>query len=289
MDIVAIIAFRNEEPFLANCVRHLIRNGVRIAAIDNESTDGSKLVFDDPDVRPHLVAFDSVPHEGCYRWRLILEKKMQIAASLDADWIIHVDADEIMHSYREHETLAAAIARNADAGATVISMDEFVFLPLETSYRPDITDVQPLVHYYFYEPLPCRLMRAWKNQAGASMVESGGHIVVGGNQVLATETLVLRHYPFRDQAHAYEKYSSRRYSPAELAQGCTPQPHRLSCRGFQVSPRGGPASAGLSARAAAGQVAAAVAALLAMVMRTAIPRPAETTGCPPVTKGQVSG
>ncbi len=219
MNIVAVLAFRNEEYYLGNCARHLIRNGIRIAAVDNDSTDGSKLILQHADIRDHVIAYDVIPYEGRYRWKPILERKMQIAASLDADWIIHVDADEIMHSYHPDETLASAIARIAETGCTVVNMDEFVFLPVERDYVRDYPGMQPLIHYYFFEPQPCRLMRAWKNERGVSMVQSGGHIVSGSSGAIAGESLALRHYPFRNQAHAYEKYINRCYCPDELQLG----------------------------------------------------------------------
>jgi hypothetical protein len=219
MNIVAVLAFRNEEHYLGNCARHLIHNGIRIAAVDNDSTDGSRSVLQHPDIRGHVVSYDVIPYDGLYRWRPILERKMQIAASVDAEWIIHVDVDEIMLSYRPNETLAAAIERIAESGCAVINMDEFVFLPIEQDYVPDHPGMQPLAHYYFFEPQPHRLMRAWKNTPGASMVQSGGHTVYGASGAIAHESLALRHYPFRSQAHAYEKYVNRCYCPDELRMG----------------------------------------------------------------------
>jgi glycosyltransferase involved in cell wall biosynthesis len=219
MKIVAVLAFRNEESYLGNCARHLIRNGIRIAAIDNESTDDSKFVLQQPDIRDHIVAFQSVRYEGQYRWKPLLEAKMKIAANIEADWIVNVDADEIMHSYRADESLLAAITRIAETGCTVINMDEFVFLPIERDYASDCPGIQSLTQYYFFEPRPLRLMRAWKNQLGLSMVESGGHIIAGEAVALAAESIALRHYPFQTQPHAYRKYVTRRYCPDELKQG----------------------------------------------------------------------
>ena len=218
MEIVAIVAFRNEEACLGNCLLHLVRNGVRIAAIDNASTDTSTSVLHHPEIERHVIAYETIPYEGYYSWESILARKMALAKSVAADWIIHVDADEIMHSYRD-ETLAAAIARIAETGCTAINFDEFVFLPIEHEYQKNCGSMQPLLHYYFFEPTPNRLMRAWKNCAGLSMVASGGHVLSGDALVLATESLALRHYPFRNQAHAFEKYSTRRFNPAELARG----------------------------------------------------------------------
>lgn len=71
-------------------------------------------------------------------------------------------------------------------------------------------------YYYYYESWHGHLDRAWQTGCGHSMVESGGHHVVGDNVVLATEQLALRHYIVRDQAHAYEKYAGRVFLDHEL-------------------------------------------------------------------------
>ena len=34
---------------------------------------------------------------------------MEIIGELHTDWIVHLDADEVMHSYREGETLNEAL------------------------------------------------------------------------------------------------------------------------------------------------------------------------------------
>jgi len=218
IEIVAIVAFRNEEAFLGNCLLHLIRNGVRIAAIDNASTDASSSILRLPEIEPHVIAYETVPYEGYFPWESILARKMALAKSIAADWILHVDADEIMHSYHD-ETLSAAIQRIAETGCTAINFDEFVFLPIEHEYQSNCRSMQPLLQYYFFEPTPNRLMRAWKAETELSMTESGGHILSGDALVLATESLALRHYPFRNQAHAFEKYATRQFNPAELARG----------------------------------------------------------------------
>ena len=70
-------------------------------------------------------------------------------------------------------------------------------------------------HYYFFEPNPRRLMRAWKRQAGLMWGDSGGHRLTGTDLRLATESLALRHYIFRDQQHAFSKYAKRRFAEWE--------------------------------------------------------------------------
>jgi len=36
---------------------------------------------------------------------------MEIIRKLHTDWVVHLDADEVMHSYRKGETLNEALSR----------------------------------------------------------------------------------------------------------------------------------------------------------------------------------
>jgi glycosyltransferase involved in cell wall biosynthesis len=219
MRIVAIIAARNEEAYIANSLRHLIANGIYFAILDNASTDSTVEIATGAEFRSHLVGIEQIKYAGVCNWVHILQRKMEVVDSADADWVIHLDADEIMHSYRPRERLADAIRRIDEQGFNVVNFDEFVFLPVDFSYAPDIRGPQSLCRYYFFEPFAPRLMRAWKKAAGLSMVDSGGHVLSGPDIRLAPETMALRHYIFRDQHHAFDKYAERRFAPEELARG----------------------------------------------------------------------
>jgi hypothetical protein len=233
MEIVAIIAARNEELYLGNCLNHLAANSVKFAIIDDGSTDATYQIVHRPEFRRWLVRYLRLSSDGVYRWTSLLECKMQLAGEIAADWFIHHDSDEVMHSYRLGETLADAIRRIAQTGANVINLDEFVFLPVDHDYVPDSAGSQPLRHYYFFEPHPLRLNRIWKSGLGFSMVTSGGHQIAGDHVHLAKETLALRHYIVRDQDHASAKYNSRVFDPNELAKGWHLQRHNKPVRSFQ--------------------------------------------------------
>jgi hypothetical protein len=51
------------------------------------------------------------------------------------------------------------------------------------------------------------------------MVHAGGHTLSGDELRLSPEQLALRHYIFRDQEHAYTKYTQRLFAAADLASG----------------------------------------------------------------------
>lgn len=218
MEIVAIIACRNEEAYLGNCLSHLTKNGIKFAILDNGSEDATAKIAHRAEFARSLAHYEYLPFGGSYRLQSQLARKAELAQELTADWVIHHDADEIMHSYNENESLAEAIHRLSLTGADVINFDEFVFLPLDEAYVPDLLGMQRMRRYYFFEPQPNRLMRLCKPPLAQSFVEGAGHKIIG-SFTLAPETLALRHYIFRDQEHAFNKYAVRNFDAAELARG----------------------------------------------------------------------
>jgi glycosyltransferase involved in cell wall biosynthesis len=219
LSIVAILAVRNEAAHMANALRGFFRSGIDCLVIDNESGDGTPEICRRPEFAAGLKGLYSLPFPGHFSLRQSLEAKEQLIRTIDADWVIHADADEVMASSRPGETLRTAIERADAAGFTAIDFDEFVFLPLEADYRPDYHPPQPIRSYYFFQPYAPRLVRAWKPSARLSNVHYGGHMLAGEDLRLSPERLVLRHYPFKDQAHAFRKYADRRFCPDEVADG----------------------------------------------------------------------
>ena len=239
MKIVAILAVRNEELYVRRCLRWLVGQGVQVVVIDNESIDGTRRVCAEFS-RDGVIAITSYPYRGYYPWKGLLEEKTRLRKQLDADWVIHQDADEILSSSRPGESLHEAIRRADGAGYNAVNFNEFVFIPesVEKSYeRSDY--LLAMKHYYFFEPWAPRLIRAFKNNLDVDNVASAGHTLPLEAINLSPENLTLRHYIFLSVAHGRQKYLSRIYSMEELALGwhksrvrihnfsLVPPPHRL--------------------------------------------------------------
>jgi len=215
----AILAIRNEDAHLGNCLRHLVRNGLSIAIIDNGSTDRSREIYLSKEFSSSIVEVLFEPFDGNFSLEGQLKLKMQIADRLGGDWIVHVDADEMMHTYRDGETIVEGLRRLGSNGWNAVNFDEFVFVPLESDYRADVEEFPELLYYYFFQPAFPRLMRAWRPGNGLSMLGNAGHVLSGSKLKLAPETFALRHYIFRDQAHAFVKYATRTYPESERRRG----------------------------------------------------------------------
>ena len=236
MLVTAVLAIRNEEAYLANCLRHLVRNGIDFVVIDNGSSDTSAEICRRSEFAANLVDIQNLPFAGAFSLSEQLRRKMEIIGELHTDWIVHLDADEVMHSYREGETLNEALSRLDAEGWNAANFDEFVFLPVEHNYVPEAPGHQPIPHYYFFQPFAPRLMRAWNKASGFSLVEHGGHLLTGSELRLAPEHLALRHYMVRSQEHAFTKYTTRTFAAEELARGWHYNRVNLAPESFQLPP-----------------------------------------------------
>jgi len=234
--VIAAMVVRNERPYMGNCLRHLIENGIDYVIVDNESTDGLTELLQQPYFAKHLVSYRTHPYPGHMDWESLMLARQAAIDAIDTDWILYVSADEIMHSYNAGETLSAAIERADTAGFDVIDFNEFVFLPIKMDYVPDREGPQLLRHYYFFEYERPRLMRARKKRLRVSHVEHGGHLLSGEPIRLSAESFALRHYMFRNQAHAFEKYARRAYAPKELARGWHWHGHQHPVANFAFPP-----------------------------------------------------
>jgi hypothetical protein len=218
MDVAAVLCVRDDAPYLANCLTHLIGEGIDYAVIDNDSRDGTRAILAQPRFRAHLLHLARLPFTGRFELARQLALKEELIEGLRAEWVIHLDVDEVMHSRRPDQRLLQAIAAADAVGCNVLELDEFVFLPVERDYLPEHDGWQPLRHYYhFSSPSTSgKLMRIFKTGQGFTIVRHAGHAIDGTGVRVAPERLALRHYIVRSQQHAYEKYRARRYSRREL-------------------------------------------------------------------------
>ena len=87
MIATAILAIRNEEAYLANCLRHLVRNGIRFAIIDNGSTDSSAAIYGRREFAASLVDVQELPFSGVFSLEEQLRRKRMIVEAIDTDWL----------------------------------------------------------------------------------------------------------------------------------------------------------------------------------------------------------
>lgn len=213
----AIVAVRNEQIHIRRAVRDFARDGIDVVVIDNDSTDGTRRICEE--LLGHgVLRLERLPWGGAFDLSAQLEAKQRVIRSLHHDWIIHADADEVLQSNVEGEALLEGIARADRSGCNAVNFEEFVFLP-PAGEQPDTSRyTESFLHYYFHEPRPGRLMRAWRRTDALSNEGSGGHVLEGDVR-LFPENFVLRHYMVLSEVHAREKYGMRVFASSDVAKG----------------------------------------------------------------------
>ena len=226
--VVALLATYNEERFIAGCLEHLVRQHIDVYLLDNSSTDQT-LAIAHRYLGRGLIGIETFPRDGIYRWRPILERKEQLAETLDGDWFMHVDADEIRLPPRSDRSLAQAFAEVDSAGYNAVNFQEFTFVPTREAPDHDHQDFQKTMRWY-YPFLPSSApmqVKAWKRQSSpVELAWSGGHHIWLPELRIAPQWFPMRHYLFLSVPHAVRKYVERHYDPAEVEAGW----HRVRAR-----------------------------------------------------------
>ncbi len=216
--VTAVLATRNEERFLAACLENLFRQGVQVYLCDNESTDRT-LEIARSYLGHGLIGIETIPFDGTYQWERILQRKEALFRELDADWLMHVDADEIHLPPRGQASLATAFADVQARGYEAVDFYEFSFVPTRENPSHDHPDfLNTLRTYYPFRPRSPHCVRAFRKQDGPmEIVWSGGHRVRFVHEPrLAPEPFRMKHYLFLSAEQAVRKYPGRKYREEEI-------------------------------------------------------------------------
>ncbi len=220
MHVIAVLATYNEARFIDTCIRHLNDNGVEVYLMDNESTDGT------PDMaRCYLghgvIGIETLPRSGHFALREQLARKEELYATLNADWFMHVDADEIHVARPSHLTLNMAFAAAEKEGYNAVNFIEYAFVPVQEHPDHDHPRFTETMRWYYpYLPAFPHRLNAWKKTDNPVELNwSGGHVVRFAGLKMYPNSFVMRHYIFLGQEHARQKYEGKRYVSDELVDG----------------------------------------------------------------------
>ncbi len=220
MRVVAILTTYNEERFVAGCLEHLFEQGAEVYLMDNNSTDRTVDIAERY-LKRGLIGVEELPRAGVFDLSAQLERKEQLVRTLEADWFMHLDTDEIRLPPRTGRTLAQAFAEVEAQGYNAVNFLEFAFVPTREAPDHDHPDFQQTMRWYypFLPTFPHRL-NAWKRQPeGVDLVSSGGHKVRFPGLRMYPESFKMRHYLFLSMAHAHGKYLNRTRTPEMLQRG----------------------------------------------------------------------
>ncbi len=220
--VVALLAAYNEERFVRDCIENLVGQGVEVYLIDNSSTDRTVEIARDY-LGHGVIGIETFPRgEGVYRWRKILERKEELARTLNADWFMHVDADEIHLPPRPGQTIPEALARVQATGYSAVDFQEFAFVPTRENPDHDHPGYQRTMRWYYpFAPSPGpRLIRAWKKQREpVGISQRGGHRPDFPGMRVYPIKFQIKHYLFLSVQHVLDKYGNREFEKSEVDRG----------------------------------------------------------------------
>src|SRR5262245_35037939 len=176
MRIIAILATYNEERFIAGCIEHYAQQGVEVYLIDHGSTDQTVAIAETY-WHQGLMGLEHFPRNGFYEWKSILERKEVLAATLEADWFIHTDPDEVRLAPQASWTLAEAFQAVDQQGYNAVNFMEFTFIPVQESPDHNHPDFQKTMRWYYpFLPSFIHGLKAWKRQPQpVELAWSAGH------------------------------------------------------------------------------------------------------------------
>ncbi|MBN1563984.1 MAG: glycosyltransferase family 2 protein [Anaerolineae bacterium] len=217
--VAAIITVYNESDVLLPVIDHLNSQGVGVYIIDNWSTDGTY-----GQVRERLdqgaaigvIGLERFPAEKpanhTFDLRQILIREDEVARALDADWVMHHDADEIREAPWPGVTLRDAIYFLDRCGYNSVNHTMIDFFPSGDDFQPGDNPTGK-IPYFEFGKYPGYFVRvnAWQNfgESLPSLWGSGGHHVVFAGQRVYPYKFLLRHYPFRSRVQTVRKIRAR--------------------------------------------------------------------------------
>jgi Glycosyl transferase family 2 len=226
MRVVALIASYNERRFIGPCLEHLHEQGVESYLIDDGSTDETVEIAEGFLDRGLIGIERLTREEDAYDWRGLLRRKEELAVEFaeqgEADWLIHLDPDEVRLAPHGAGTLAEALAAVDRGGHNAVNFLECTFVPTREEPDHDHPDFQRTLRtYYAFCPTFPHQLNAWKaaDAPQPSLVAKGGHRVAFPHMRMHPVSFPMKHYLFLSVPHAVEKYVERTYSPAEVKRG----------------------------------------------------------------------
>jgi glycosyltransferase involved in cell wall biosynthesis len=218
MNMLAVIAARNESLHIGRCIRSLTDEGLEVILIDHGSSDGTRDIAE-AYLGNGLLKIMDLAWEGYFSLEKQLSTKKLIIDECKHEWVAHFDADEWPVASDQFCSLHCMAEEANNTGYSVINFNEFVFLPLPKENFEHFGYESRMNHYYFFEPSYPRLQRMWQRSLDVSNITHGGHRLSGDVAKLFPFDGILRHYIALSESHAIDKYANRIFADHELKRG----------------------------------------------------------------------
>jgi len=207
MKIIGMLPVFNEEDIIQEVIEHLISQEIPLVVLDNGSTDQTYEICK-KFVGKGILKLEQFKSQS-YKWDQILRILYDMAITLDPDWVIRSDSDELLESGIKNLTLKRAIEQVDTEGYNLIQFDGFEFFMTDDDKDSEKSLRKKMRHYswqgdFFY--------RAWKYSPGIRIGDKMGHLPIfpdGLKYKISPQKMILRHYPFRNKKQAESKMKNR--------------------------------------------------------------------------------
>jgi hypothetical protein len=213
--VASIIHSFNEVDIIEEVVKHLYIQGVEVHVFDNWSTDGTweklQALFDTGYITK-ISKFPEAPSRD-YDWSEQLAKTTEYAKTIDAEWIMHHDADELRVSPWQELNLTRAISLVDHKGYNAIDFTVLDFRFINNRKEKGWVYEQELNHFEFgRRPGHFLQIKCWKNKKDkqVDLATSGGHEATFDRRKVFPIKFLLKHYSLRNKKQAEEKVFKNR-------------------------------------------------------------------------------
>jgi SAM-dependent methyltransferase len=203
--VAAIIHCFNEVDILSEVVRHLVGQGIQVYLFDNWSMDGTWELAQQLEREGILACLDRYPEKPVdeYQWAKLLKHTEDVASTIDADWVIHQDADELRYCPWPNTTLAEGISWIDSLGYSAIDFTviDFRFL---TNSKVEAGPYESSLNHFQFGRRDGHFVqiKAWKSRQKVALVDSGGHEAVFEDRRIFPLKFLTKHYPLRSVRQA---------------------------------------------------------------------------------------
>jgi glycosyltransferase involved in cell wall biosynthesis len=217
------MAAYNEADIIVRSIEKLLAQRIEVYLIDNWSDDGSYEVIAEQ-LGSKLIGLERFPKTGPaehFDLHSLLLRKEELAKTLQADWFINCDADEVRSSPWPGVSLRDAIYFVDRKGFNAIDHTIAEFHPVDIGFQQGV-DFEDYFKWFSFASHGTQI-KTWKNTGQPVLLAaSGGHNVWFEGRCIYPYKFLVKHYPIRSQEHGVRKvFRERRsrYHPAEKAIG----------------------------------------------------------------------
>lgn len=205
--VLAVIHFFNEADIMEQTIQYLLAQEIDLYLLDNWSDDGSyEIALKYQKIYPERIYLEHFPLSGrsCnYEWYNQLEKTEMLSKTLDYNWFIHYDVDEIRISPWENMTLREAIYQIDSQGYNCIENTVIDFRV--TDQDMDNIFMKDIFFDFRHTKIMFDQLKTWKKSQQLDLKSSGGHFAHITNPKIYPLKFLNRHYPLRSMEQAEKK------------------------------------------------------------------------------------